>query len=301
MKGRGGDRLTIAAFAVVVVIAGLNFVAVRFSNRELPPFEGAALRFAAAAVLFAAYAGARGLAYPRGRALAGALLFGVLGFFSAYALVYWGLLSAPAAMGAVSLALVPLATALLAVAHRLERLRARALIGGALAAVGIVVLLREQLSATVPFGSLAALIAGALCAAESGVVVKYFPRSHPAVTNAVAMGAGTALLAALSRIAGEMWVVPSQTTTLIAFGYLVASTIALFVLILYILGRWTASAASLQFPLAPLVTVVAGSILAGEGVTLAFVAGAAIVAIGVLIASEVGLPGVPATRRARLA
>jgi len=301
MKGRGGDRLTIAAFAVVVVIAGLNFVAVRFSNRELPPFEGAALRFAAAAVLFAAYAGARGLAYPRGRALAGALLFGVLGFFSAYALVYWGLLSAPAAMGAVSLALVPLATALLAVAHRLERLRARALIGGALAAVGIVVLLREQLSATVPFGSLAALIAGALCAAESGVVVKYFPRSHPAVTNAVAMGAGTALLAALSGIAGETWVVPSQTTTLIAFGYLVASTIALFVLILYILGRWTASAASLQFPLAPLVTVVAGSILAGEGVTLAFVAGAAIVAIGVLIASEVGLPGVPATRRARLA
>src|SRR5438132_1239666 len=300
MSGRR-DRLTIAAFAAVVVIAGLNFVAVRFSNRELPPFEGAALRFGAAALLFAAYARVRHLAYPRGRALAGALLFGVLGFFAAYALVYWGLVSAPAAMAAVSLALVPLATALLAVAHRLERLRARALIGGALAALGIFVLLREQLSATVPLGSLAAMIAGALCAAESGVVVKYFPRSHPAVTNAVAMGAATALLAALSRISGEAWIVPTQPTTLIAFGYLVASTIILFVFILYILGRWTASAASLQFPLAPVVTVVAGSILAGEGVTLAFVAGALIVAIGVLIASEVSLPGVAAAGRARLA
>jgi len=300
MSGRR-DRLTIAAFAAVVVIAGLNFVAVRFSNRELPPFEGAALRFAAAALLFAAYAWARHLAYPRGRALAGALLFGVLGFFAAYALVYWGLVSAPAAMAAVSLALVPLATALLAVAHRLERLRARTLIGGALAAVGIFVLLREQLSATVPLGSLAAMIAGALCAAESGVVVKYFPRSHPAVTNAVAMGAATALLAALSRISGEAWIVPTQPTTLIAFGYLVASTIILFVFILYILGRWTASAASLQFPLAPVVTVIAGSVLAGEGVTLAFGVGAAIVAVGVLVASGVTLPGVRATSRARLA
>ena len=300
MSGRR-DRLTIAAFAAVVVIAGLNFVAVRFSNRELPPFEGAALRFAAAALLFAAYAWARHLAYPRGRALAGALLFGVLGFFAAYALVYWGLVSAPAAMAAVSLALVPLATALLAVAHRLERLRARTLIGGALAALGIFVLLREQLSATVPLGSLAAMIAGALCAAESGVVVKYFPRSHPAVTNAVAMGAATALLAALSRISGEAWIVPTQPTTLIAFGYLVASTIVLFVFILYILGRWTASAASLQFPLAPVVTVVAGSVLAGEGVTLAFGVGAAIVAVGVLVASGVTLPGIPATSRARLA
>ena len=73
---RRSDRGTLAAFAVAVLVGGLNFVAVRFSNRELPPFEGAALRFAAASLVFLAYVGMRGIALPRGRSLIGAVLFG---------------------------------------------------------------------------------------------------------------------------------------------------------------------------------------------------------------------------------
>jgi len=283
------DRTPLIAFAIVVIIAGLNFVAVRFSNRELPPFEGAALRFGAAALIFFAYARARKVPLPHGRSLTGAILFGLLGFSGAYAFLYWGLVSAPAGMASVTLALVPLFTAFLATVHGLEHLRARTVLGGALAAVGIAVVLREQLAATVPLVSIAALAAGALCAAESGVVVEYFPRSHPAATNAAAMGIGTAALVVLSRIAGEAWVVPQQTTTLIAYAYIVTSTIVLFVLILYILGRWTASAASLQFPIAPLVTIVAASALAGEGVSVEFLIGAVIVAAGVLVASGIAL------------
>src|SRR5438876_4228060 len=283
------DRTPLIAFAIVVIIAGLNFVAVRFSNRELPPFEGAALRFGAAALLFFGYTRVRDIALPRGRSLAGAILFGLLGFGGAYAFLYWGLVSAPAGMGSVTLALVPVFTAFLATIHGLERLRARTLLGGALAAGGIAVVPREQLATTVPLTSIAALIAGALCAAESGVVIKYFPRSHPAATNAAAMGIGTVALAFLSRVAGETWIVPQQATTLIAYAYIVTSTIVLFVLILYILGRWTASAASLQFPIAPLVTIVAASALAGEGVSLEFLVGAVIVAAGVLVASGIAL------------
>jgi len=63
----------------------------------------------------------------------------------------------------------------------------------------------------------------------------------------------------------------------------------LFAMILYILGRWSASSASLIFPMQPLVTVVAAAILAGEGIALAFVIGAVIVLVGVLIASGVQL------------
>ena len=291
---RRSDRVTLAAFAVVVLVAGLNFVAVRFSNRELPPFEGAALRFGAAATLFFLYTRVRGIPLPRGRGLIGGSLFGLLGFSGAYAFLYWGLVSAPAALGSVALALVPVVTPLLAAAHGIERLRARTLIGGALAAVGIAVVLREQLAGTVPLASVIALLLAAVCAAESGVVVKYFPRSHPAATNAVAMGLGTVALVVISLIAGERWIVPAQTATVVAYGYIVASTIVLFALVLYILGRWTASAASLQFPIAPLVTVVAASILAGEGIALTFVVGALIVLAGVLVASSIRPPGATA-------
>jgi drug/metabolite transporter (DMT)-like permease len=279
------DRATFAAFIGVVVIAGVNFVAVRFSNRELPPFEGAALRFAAAAVLFFAYVRVRGIALPRGRGLVGATLFGVLAFFGAYAFAYWGLVSAPAGLGSLAFALVPLITPVLAVAHGLEALRPRGLAGGAIAALGIAVVFSDQLAATVPLPSMLALLAAAACAAESGVVVKYFPRSHPAATNAVAMSVGTIALVALSLATREAWVLPVHPATIAAFAYLVVSTVALFALALYVIGRWTATAFSYQFPLAPMVTVIAAAVLAGEGVGAAFLGGGALVLLGVLLAA----------------
>ena len=279
------DRATLAAFAGAVVFAGLNFVAVRFSNRELPPFEGAAVRFAAAALLFLAYTRVRGIAPPRGRGLTGAILFGLLAFFGAYALAYWGLVQAPAGLGSLSFALVPLFTSVLAVSHGLEDLRARPLVGGAVAALGIAIVFMEQLGGSVPAASLLALLVAAACAAESGVVVKYFPRSHPAATNAVAMGAGTTALVALSLVSGERWVLPSGAATQIAVLYLIASTVALFALVLYVLGRWSASVTSLQFPLTPLVTVIAAGVLAAESISSRFAAGAVLVVAGVLVAA----------------
>jgi hypothetical protein len=48
-----------------------------------------------------------------------------------------------------------------------------------------------------------ALIAGAVCLPEGAVVVKLFPKSNPAVTNAVAFSAGALLLIDLSLGFGE--------------------------------------------------------------------------------------------------
>jgi hypothetical protein len=39
------DGVTLAAFTALVVVGGGNFLAVRLSNLELPPFWGAGLRF----------------------------------------------------------------------------------------------------------------------------------------------------------------------------------------------------------------------------------------------------------------
>ena len=54
-KGVGaalGDRSTLIAFALLVIVGGSNAVAVRFSNVELPPFWGAATRFGTVALIF---------------------------------------------------------------------------------------------------------------------------------------------------------------------------------------------------------------------------------------------------------
>ena len=117
------DRATLAAFGALVVLVGANLVAIRFSNRELAPFWGAGTRFVLAAAVFAAIVAARRIALPRGRALAGALLFGALDIAAFYALSYWGLVQVPAGQAAVIGALLPLVTLFLAVAHGLERLQ----------------------------------------------------------------------------------------------------------------------------------------------------------------------------------
>jgi hypothetical protein len=49
-------RWVLAAFLAFVVLGGTNIVAVRFSNRELPPVWGSAIRFFAAAAVLATFA-----------------------------------------------------------------------------------------------------------------------------------------------------------------------------------------------------------------------------------------------------
>lgn len=77
------------------------------------------------------------LAFPRGRALTGAVLFGLFNFGGSFALIYYGLVRVHAGLGQIILALVPLATLLLAVLWRQERVRAAAVVGTLLALAGV--------------------------------------------------------------------------------------------------------------------------------------------------------------------
>src|SRR5262245_44616568 len=120
----GPDRLTLAAFAGGVVIGGANFVAVAFSNAELEPMYGAALRFTAAAVLFGLLATVLRVPWPRRRALAGSMIYGALGFGAAYGLVYFAMLEIGPGTAAVILATLPLFGLGFAVLAGQERLTA---------------------------------------------------------------------------------------------------------------------------------------------------------------------------------
>jgi drug/metabolite transporter (DMT)-like permease len=268
----------------VILIGGSNFVAVRFSNAELPPFWGAAFRFGpAAALLFVSLAIWR-VPVPRGAALTGAVIYGALNFGVGYAFAYFGLQRAPAGTGSVILATLPIFTVLFAVAHRLERLRARPLLGALIAMAGIAIVFIEQLTADVPPVNLVALLANAAAGAEATVIAKRFPRTHPLATNAVGMAVGAALLLALSLVAGERWTLPQRPETQITLLYLATvGAIGLFGLFLFVLGRWTASASAYALVVMPLVAIALGAILRGEAIAPFFLVGAAIVGAGVYI------------------
>jgi drug/metabolite transporter (DMT)-like permease len=283
------DNITLAAFAGVVLLGGANSVAIRFSNVELPPFSGAAARFAAAALLmFAAMLFLR-LPFPKGRALAGIVVFGVVNFGLSYALIYWGLLEVQAGLAQVVIAIAPLATFFLALAHRQESWQLRPILGSLLAITGIAVVFGEQVSAAVPVLPLLAIVGAAICAAEATVLAKGIPPVHIVSLNAVAMAVGTAFLAALALVAGERVTVPTRLDTWLAFWYLVlVGTVVVFLLFLFVVRRWTASGTSYAFVLSPFVTVAIGVWLAHETVTWTFLVGGAFVLVGVYVGALTG-------------
>lgn len=231
--GRSPNPLTLGAFVVAVTLGGANFLAVRFSNRELPPFWGAGLRFGLAALLFVLISLALRLHWPRGRALALTALYGSLGFAFSYALLYWSLLRMTAGAAAVVLAIVPMVTLLLAAAQGLERLRLRGALGALLAFTGIVWMAVGPQHVVVPLSALAAMLAAALCIGQSIILGKRLSANHPAMTNAVGMLAGAVLLIGFSAAAGEAWAWPRRVEALWAVAYLVTlGSVGLFVLVL---------------------------------------------------------------------
>jgi drug/metabolite transporter (DMT)-like permease len=279
-----GDCVALAAFVVMSVLAGGNAVAIRFSNRELDPLWGASVRFALAAALLLTAMAALRLAVPRGRALLGAVVYGALTFGAAFALAYYALVEIHAGFGQTLLALVPLATLLLAVAQRQERLRAAALGGALIALVGVAVMSQAPLRDSLPLLSLLAALGAALCFAEGAILVRWFPPVHPVTINAIGMATGAVLLAVGSVLVGETISLPERAETWAAIGYLVAvGSVVVFVLYVVVLQYWAASRAAYEFVLIPVVTLGLSAWLDDEPVGLGLVLGGFLVLAGVYV------------------
>jgi drug/metabolite transporter (DMT)-like permease len=278
------DALTAVAFGVLVILAGGNAVGIKIIGEELDAFWGAALRFGAGAVIFAALMLAMRVPVPRRAALAGAVLYGLLGFGAAFGIAFVAIPMVGAGTAQLLLGLVPLLTLVLVPFHGLEAFQPRAFIGSLVALAGIAILAADRLALDIPPEGIGLAIVVALLLAEAGVVAKLTPRAHPIATNAVGMLAGVALLLPVSWLAGETWVLPTRADTWAAAAYLVvAGSVAVFWLFIFVVRRWTASAASFQFLLIPLATVPFSALLTGERITPFMLVGGAVVLGGVYI------------------
>lgn len=289
---------TLIAFATLVVLAGGNAPAIRYvscDSCELDPFWAASTRFLLSSLLFVLLAVGLRLPTPRGRSLRGAALYGILQFGGGFGLIYWGLVRATAGLGQVLIACVPLLTLGLAIVHRQERFMWNRLIGGVISLGGIAVVFSSGLNSGIPTTSMVAILAGSACWAEALVVVKRFPPTHPVVLNALGMGVGGAALLLVSALSRESVMIPTTATTWGAQAYLVlGGSVLVFWLYVFVLRGWTATAASYQLVLIPLVTVPVSAWLQEEPVTPLFLIGSAFVVAGVYIGA---LRGVELTRR----
>jgi drug/metabolite transporter (DMT)-like permease len=293
--GRGRvDRATLLAFIGVVVFGGVNAVAVRQTVLELPPFWAAAIRFGIAGAVLAAIAWRRGWSIRTPGNLRGTVLYGLVGFTAAFAFINAGLTQVPGGTGSVLVAMAPLMTLLLAVAHRQETFRLRGLVGATIAVGGVAIVFADQLDTNVPLASLLLVLLGAACISEASIIAKGLPRSDPIGTNAIGMLVAVPGLLALSALAGEPQVLPERTSTWIALVYLIVfGSIVVFTLAVFTLRTLPASVVSYQTLLLPLVGVTVATLLTGERFSPSFLVGGAVMLVGVYVGVVHGprLPG----------
>ena len=278
------ERLAATCFLAAAVLVGGNGVAIRFSNRELDPLWGAGLRFTLAAALLGLVMGLMRLELPRGRALWGAVLFGLLDVGAAFALAYYALVEVHAGFGMLLLAVVPLVTLLLAALWRQERLHRAGVIGAVLALTGVAIMSRAPLREGVPLLSVLAGLGSALCVAQATVFVRMFPRVHPVTMNVVAMAAGALVLLMGAGLTGETIALPDTSETWTALAYLVLGGSAIvFVLFIIVLRHWTASRTAYLFVVSPIFALGLSAWLDEEPVSSGLVLGGALVLAGVYV------------------
>jgi drug/metabolite transporter (DMT)-like permease len=277
-------RQVLLAFFVFILVGGGASVAIRITYQELAPFWSAAARFGLGALIFWIISILKKIPVPKGKSLLGAALYGFLGVGLGFVLIAWGLVETPASLYQILMAMVPLLTIFLSAGHGLESITRRGIIGSLLAVVGIVVTVGGSRSTDLSIPHIIAIIIAAGLIAESSVVLKRFPPNPPVMTNAISMTVGAIVLGSASVISGETWSIPSQTSTWIAFLYvLIFVTVVAFLLYMFVLGKWTASGTSYGFVLVPLVTILVAASIAGEKISFNFVLGAVFVLAGVLV------------------
>ena len=149
-------HLNAAIFVAIALIGGGNPVGVAIVVDELDPLWAASVRFIAAGAIFALGMALFRIPIPHGGALTGSLIYGFLGFFAAFTCLFWGLQETPPGTGQIIIALVPLLTLGLAIAHGLERFSPRGLVGALIALGGLAFLVNDRIEADVPLLSLLA-------------------------------------------------------------------------------------------------------------------------------------------------
>ena len=285
-------------YAVLCLIWGSTWLAIKVGLIGVPPFLAAGLRFVLSAALVGVVLAARRkpLRLTRDDTVC-VLSLGILIFWLDYAAVYWAEMRISSGLTAILFSTMPLMTALLSrFWTRSETLSSRKLIGIVIGAVGTVMLFwpNERLGSAEALGMLAAL-SGSLFAAINLVTLKrHGTHSDPFVLNFLGMGLGAACLLGMSATLETWSAVAWSRTNILALLYLsVFGSVIAFSVYYYLIKVMDATIVSLTTLIIPIVALALGRAILHESVSSTAFAGIATIIAGVAVAI---VPGKAARR-----
>jgi drug/metabolite transporter (DMT)-like permease len=271
----------ILAFAVVYVVWGSTYLAIRFAVESIPPLLMAGTRFLAAGGLLYAWYAARSSrsagasASPSRATPAQWRSAAITGFFLiaiSYGLVSWAELTVPSGIVAVVTAMTPLWMVTLPWVARRSRRPSALVLGGVAIGLAAQALLfgvgAVDRSAIDPWGLGAVLLAGVSWAIGSLRARDADAPADPVLGSAMQMLTGGAMLVVAGVLFGEtahFSLTAVTTRSWLAWAYLVvAGSMLAYSAYLYLLRATTPARASTYAYVNPVVAVALGWLLAAE-------------------------------------
>jgi drug/metabolite transporter (DMT)-like permease len=283
---------TLLAFAIIYLVWGSTFLAIRIGVHEVPPLLFAAIRFLIAGAVLTGWKMVKGERLPSGRQWMSVLLLAFLIFVVDYGLLFWAEQRVPSGIAAVMLATIPVFTAVLEIiflgTQRLTvRLAAALLVGIA----GVAVLMSRSLhlgGTPIARSGAIALIIGALSWSVASLLSKKLslPQSK-GLSSGTQMLVGGVLLTLVASALGELRQFHPQDVSVkawMALVYLiVAGSIIGFTAYVWLIHHESPTKVGTYAYVNPVVAVLLGYFFAGEPLGLRTVLGSLCILISVVM------------------
>jgi drug/metabolite transporter (DMT)-like permease len=282
---------TLLAFAIIYLVWGSTFLAIRVGVREVPPFLLAAMRFLVAGLVLYGWMIAQGERSPAWRQWASVSLLAILIFVLDYGLLFWAEQRVPSGIAAVMMATIPVFMALSEIIFLgTQRLTVRLALALLIGMGGVAVLLSRSLNlggAPIDRAGALALIVAAMSWSVASALTRKLPLPPSKVMSSGAqMLAGGVFLALTAAALGEFrnfhpWTV-SRGAWLALLYLIVAGSIIAFTAYVWLIHHESPTKVGTYAYVNPVVAVLVGYFLGGEALGLRTILGTAFVLISVV-------------------
>jgi drug/metabolite transporter (DMT)-like permease len=283
---------TILAFAIIYLVWGSTFLAIRVGVREVPPFLLAAMRFLAAGSVLFAWTLARGDRFPIARQWGSAFALAVLIFVLDYGLLFWAEKRVPSGIAAVMMATIPVFMTISEILLlKTQSMTARLALALAIGIAGVAALTLHSVdlggAPVDPRGAVALLVASVSWSASTSLTKRLPLPSSKVMSSGAQMLAGGLLLAITSAGLGELRGFRFDAVSRgawLALGYLiVAGSIVAFTAYVWLIHHESPTRVGTYAYVNPVVAVLVGYFFGGEALGLRTMLGTLLVLVGVVV------------------
>jgi drug/metabolite transporter (DMT)-like permease len=283
---------TLSAFAIIYLVWGSTYFAIRIGVREVPPFLFAAMRFLIAGLVLYGWKIARGERSPSRVEWASAALLAILFLVLDYGLLYWAERRVPSGIAAVMMATTPAFMAVWEIVFlQTQRLTVRLALALLIGIGGVAVLMSHTLNlGGVPIDTMGAiaLVVAAMSWSVSSVLTRKLPLpTSKVMSSGVQMLVGGVFLVLISAALGEFrnfrLGTVSRDAWLSLLYLIVAGSIMAFTAYLWLIHRESPTRVGTYAYVNPVVAVLLGYYLGGEALGRRTILGAVFVLISVVM------------------